>query len=132
VKLKVNLISNGKYFKAGEDIPDDASPHFASQYASEVEDGEDGEAEEASSAETLQQQRADLDPAAKPKIVKASGCEGKMKGKSYVKRDDRFVLASSVETLMPGETLYWHRPRSFGVREQFIAYSRVRSEADSL
>jgi hypothetical protein len=126
VKLKVNLISGGRYYKAGEDIPEDALPDFASRYASEVEDGE---AVGASYAQTLQQQRADLDDTAKPRIVKASG---RMKGKSFVKRDDRFVLASSVETLLPGETLYWHRPRSFGVREQFIAYSRVRGEADSL
>jgi hypothetical protein len=127
VKLKVNLISNGKYFKAGEDIPDDALPDFASRYASEAEDGE---AVEASYAETLQQQRADLDGTARPKVVKASG---KMKGKSFVKREDRFVLASSVETLLPGETLYWRRPRSFGVDERWIAYSKVRaSEADSL
>jgi hypothetical protein len=130
VKLKVNLISGGRYYKAGEDIPEDALPDFASRYASE---GEDGDAVDASYAETLQQQRSDLDDTTKPKVVKASGREGKMKGKSYVKREDRFILASSVETLLPGETLYWHRPRSFGVDEKWIAYSKVRaSEADSL
>jgi hypothetical protein len=129
MKLKVNLISGGRYYKAGEDIPEDALPGFASKYAVTV--SEDGDAVDESYAESLQRQKADLDDhhAAKPKAIKASP---KMKGKAFVKRDDRFVLAAKVENLIPGETLYWHRPRSFGISEQFIAYSRVRSEADSL
>jgi hypothetical protein len=127
MKLKVNLITGGKYFKAGEDIPDDELPEFATKYAMEAEPN--GDAVDDSYAETLQKQRADLDHTAKPKVVKR---EGQMKGKSFVKRNDRFVLASAVEALIPGEILYWHRPRAFGVTEKWIAYSRVRSEAESL
>lgn len=129
MKLKVNLISNGKYFKAGEEVADDLISDAMRKYAVTV--SEDGDAVDESYAESLQRQRANLDDnTAKPKVVKR---DHKMKGKSYVKREDRFVLASSVETLLPGETLYWHRPRSFGVDEKWIAYSKVRpNEPDSL
>ena len=127
MKLKVHLISGGKYYKAGEDIPEDALPEFASKYAIEAESN--GEAVEESYAETLQRQRSDADDLDGPK-VKAKAFTSK--GKSFVKRDGRFVLASAVENLIAGETLYWKRPRSFGVDERWIAYSRVRSEADSL
>jgi hypothetical protein len=127
MKLSVNVITGGRYFKAGEDVADDLISDAMRKYAVVV--SEDGDAVDASYAETLQKQRVGLDHVAKPKMVKR---EGQVKGKSYVKRADRFVLASAVEALIPGETLFWHRPRSFGVREQFIAYSRVRSEADSL
>jgi hypothetical protein len=128
MKLKVNLISGGHYYKAGEDIPESELPTFASKYAVTV--SEDGDAVDESYAQSLQQQRANLDhQSVRPKGVKTSG---QLKGKSYVKRNDRFVLASSVEALIPGETLYWNRPRSFGVDQRFIAYSKVRSEAESL
>jgi hypothetical protein len=33
VKLKVNLIANRKYYRAGEEIPDDELPPFARKYA---------------------------------------------------------------------------------------------------
>ena len=107
MKLSVNVITKGRYFKAGEDVPDDLISDAMRKYAVTV--SEDGDAVDESYAQTLQKQRADLDHVAKPKIVKR---EGTMKGKSFVKRNDRFVLASAVEALIPGEVLYWHRPRS--------------------
>ena len=57
MKLKVNLISGGRYYKAGEDIPEDELPDFASRYASDVDDGN---AVDESYAETLHRQRAQL------------------------------------------------------------------------
>ena len=128
MKLSANVITNGRYYKAGEDVPDDLISDAMRKYAVTV--SEDGDAvDDESYAQTLQKQRADLDHVAKPKVFKR---EGMMKGKSFVKRNDRFVLVSAVEALIPGEVLYWHRPRSFGITEKWIAYSRVRSEADSL
>ena len=44
--------------------------------------------------------------------------------KLYVKRQGKFVLASTAY-LVPGETLYRHRKRSFGVAEKFIKHSVV-------
>ena len=85
MKLKVNLISGGRYYKAGEDIPEDELPDFASRYAMETESN--SEVDE-SYVETLQKQRVGLDHVAKPKMVKR---EGMIKGKSFVQRNDRFV-----------------------------------------
>lgn len=79
MKLSVHLISKGRYYKAGTDIPDDELPEFASRYAVEAESN--GGVDE-SYAKTLQQQRAGLDHVAKPKMVKR---EGQIKGKSFVK-----------------------------------------------
>jgi hypothetical protein len=62
---------------------------------------EDGDAVDESYVQTLQKQRSDADDLDKPK-VKAKAFTSK--GKSFVKRDDRFVLASTVEALIPGET----------------------------
>jgi hypothetical protein len=46
---------------------------------------------------------------------------------SFVKRGDRFEPASKVDVI-PGETLYWHRKRSMGVTEKFIAFAKAGSE----
>jgi hypothetical protein len=47
-------------------------------------------------------------------------------GKLFVKRGGRFVASNSVERLIPGEKLYRHRPRTFGVAEKFIVFAVVK------
>jgi hypothetical protein len=98
-KLRVNIISKGKYWRAFEDIPEDELPEFAKNYLA---------------TESEIQQQADN---SESKIRKP-------KKKSFVKRGDDFVLASKVE-LIAGETLFWVRKRSFGVPETFIPFGKV-------
>jgi hypothetical protein len=66
--------------------------------------------------------------------VATTRASAKLKGKggkrSFVRRNGRFVLASSVEVI-EGETLYRHRPRSFGVSEKFIAFGKAKVRKES-
>ena len=48
--------------------------------------------------------------------------------RSFVRRGGRFLLASSLEDLREGETLYRRRPKSFGVSEKYIAFGKVRKK----
>ena len=88
MKLSVNVISKGKYYKAFEEIPDEElSPNLLRYVARH-----NGYAEE------IQQQRRDAD-----------GVEWKLQArlssKNYVKRGEAMKRADSVERI-PGEPLY--------------------------
>jgi hypothetical protein len=116
MRLSANVITQGRYYKSGEDIPDALLSDAMRKYA--VSD--------------IQQQRRDADDVESKGTIMGEEIrqalqKAKPKVKSYVKRGDRFELASKVD-LIAGEPLFWHRKRSFGVEENFIAYSRVRSE----
>lgn len=88
LRLRVNVISKGKYYRAGEDIPDDLlSPNLLRYVATG-----NGYAEE------IQQQRKDADGVEwKP--------QAKLSSRNYVKRDKAFKRAASAEAI-PGEALY--------------------------
>ena len=109
MRLRVNLIANGRYYVAGEDIAQDELPAWAGKYSVDV----DPPPAMATIAQRVQAPRAKLKPRPKPN-VKAS----------FVKRDGEFVTAANAE-LIPGEPLFWHRKKSFGVDERFIVYGRV-------
>jgi hypothetical protein len=64
---------------------------------------------------------ADDEEIAKPPVAKTSKAKS---GKSFVRRDGRYVLASSVE-LIENEKLFRHRKRQFGVPEKWIVFSKV-------
>ena len=76
---------------------------------------------------TLQKQRVESDGLDKPKLVRLKPRVVSKDRQSFVKRQGRFVLASSTQ-LIEGEKLFWHRKKSFGIDERFIAFSKVRSE----
>ena len=106
--LTHNVITHGRYYKAGEDIPNDLISDAMRKYA--VSD--------------IQQQRRDADNSeSKPATRKPRNRAG-----SYVERNGEFVSGSTVE-LVSGEKLYWLRKRQFGVDEKFIAFGRVPNEA---
>ena len=101
MRLSANVITKGRYYRAGEDVPDDLLTDALKKYEVTDEDPEESVTPK------------EVKPAAPRKL-----------SASYVNRDGRFVLASNVYPV-PGEILYWRRKRSFGVDEKYIAYSRV-------
>ncbi len=88
MKLSVNVISKGKYWKAGDEIPDEElSPNLLKYVARH-----NGYADE------IRQQRSDADGVEwKP--------QAKLSSRNYVRRGDVFKRAGSVE-MVPGEVLY--------------------------
>ena len=88
MKLAVNVISKGKYWRAGEDIPDEElSPNLLKYVARH-----NGYAEE------IQQQRSDADGVEwKP--------QARLSSRNYVKRGNIFKRAATAETI-PGEPLF--------------------------
>ena len=108
-KLRVNVISKGKYWKAYEEIPpEELSPNLLKYVASD-----NGYQEE------IQQQRNDADAVEwKP--------QPKLSSRNYVKRDAVFKRADSVETI-PGDSLYKRDVNANLPR--FVRYGKVRSDA---
>jgi hypothetical protein len=86
-RLSVNVISKGKYWKAGDEIPDEElSPNLLKYVARD-----NGYAEE------IRQQRNDADAVEwKPQ---------RLSSRNYVKREAAFKRAGSGE-MIPGEPLY--------------------------
>jgi hypothetical protein len=102
MRLRVHLISRGKYYEAGTDIPDDDLPEFATKYASEE----------------IQQQRNDADAVEwRP--------QAKLSSRRYVKREGAFKRAGSVE-MIPGEPLYKRDLNATSPR--YVRYGRVGSQ----
>ena len=101
-KLSVNVISKGKYWKAYEEIPpEELSPNLLKY----VDNGN----------EELRQQRSDADGVEwKP--------QAKLSSKRYVKRNQAFKRADSVETI-PGEPLYKRDVNS--IPPKFVRYGKV-------
>jgi hypothetical protein len=113
MRLSASVISKGKYYKAGEEIPENLLSDALRKY--EVTDDY-----------TLQQQRRDADDIeSKPALPRRPRNRNRVA--SFVKRGEHFEPASKVDVI-PGEILYWHRRKSFGVTEKFIAFGRVGSE----
>ena len=108
MRLSANVITHGRYYKVGEDIPDELISDAMRKYAVD-----------------LQEQRRDADNG---ESNVRTPRQRRRAAASYVKRGDGFEPASKVD-VMEGETLYWHRKRSFGVSEKFIAFGRVGNEA---
>jgi hypothetical protein len=75
MRLTYNVIINGRYFKAGEDIPDDLISDAVRKYA--VTDADDDEM-----SAPIEPERSKV----KPPKLKAS----------FVKREEKFVCASNV------------------------------------
>ena len=109
MKLSVNVISKGKYWRAGEDIPDEElSPNLLKYVARH-----NGYAEE------IQQQRSDADGVEwKP--------QARLSSKRYVRRGEAMKRADSVETI-PGEPLFKKDLNSPTPR--FVRYGKVQSNA---
>jgi hypothetical protein len=108
MKLKANVITKGKYYRAGEDIPDDLLSDALRKYALSPD-------EERS---VIEQQRSDADGVEwKPSQVKLSS-------KRYVKRGDGFKRVDSVETTV-GELLYKRDLNSPTPR--FVRYGKVQA-----
>jgi hypothetical protein len=108
MKLSVNVISKGKYWRAGEDIPDEELSSNLLQYVAR----HNGYADE------IRQQRNDADGVEwKPSQVKLSS-------KRYVKRGEAFKRVDSVETI-PGEVLYKRDLNSTSPR--FVRYGKVQA-----
>jgi hypothetical protein len=104
-KLSVNIISKGKYWKAGEEIPDEElSPNLVKFVASD-----NGYAEE------IRQQRSDADAMERKP-------QPKLSSRNYVKREAAFKRAGSVE-MIPGEPLYKKDLNALSPR--YIRYGRV-------
>ena len=106
-KLHVNVISKGKYWRAGDEIPpEELSPNLLKY----VDNGYQ---------EEIRQQRSDADAVEwKP--------QAKLSPRNYVKRDnDTFKRADSIETI-PGEPLYKKDLNAPSPR--YVRYGRVGSE----
>jgi hypothetical protein len=105
MKLSVNVISKGKYWRAGEDIPDEELSPNILQYV----------VRHNGYAEDIQQQRNDADGVEwKP--------QPKLSSRNYVKRNQAFKRADSVNTI-PGEPLYKRDLNSASPR--FFRYGKV-------
>ena len=111
MKLRANVITKGRYYKAGKDIPDDLLSDAMRKYAV----SEDGDGVDASYSEKIQRQRSDADW--KP--------QAKLSSRNYVKRNASFKRADSVETI-PGESLYKKDVGALSPR--YVRYGRVGSE----
>lgn len=85
MKLKFHCITGGRYFKAGEEVPD--APGAFAKYA--VSEGDGG----------LKTQRANADPMHSP-------------GGTHVKRGARWAKLGDVE-LEPGEPTYRRKGKAF-------------------
>jgi hypothetical protein len=109
-RLSVNVISKGKYYRAGEDIPDEELSPNLLQYVAR----HNGYAEE------IRQQRSDADG------VEWKPSQPKLSSKRYVKRGDAFKRVDSVETI-PGEALYKRDLNAPSSR--FVRYGKVQSNA---
>jgi len=104
MKLTHNVITKGRYYKAGEEIPDEELSPNLLKY---VDNGY---------AESIQQQRSDADAVEwKP--------QAKLSSRNYVKRDQAFKRAASVDTI-PGEPLYKKDVNSNSPR--FVRYGKVQ------
>jgi hypothetical protein len=102
----VNMIARGKYYRAGEDIPDEELSPNLLKYV----DNGNGYAEE------IQQQRTDADAMEwKPQ---------RLSSRNYVKRDQVFKRAGSVE-MIPGEPLYKRDENANPPR--FVRYGKVQA-----
>ena len=106
--LTHNVITQGRYYKAGEDIPNDLLSDATRKYAVSAD-------EERSK---LQQQRRDADE------VESKPAPSKLSSRNYVKRDDTFKRSDSVETI-PGEPLYKRDVNSNSPR--FVRYGKVQA-----
>ena len=105
MRLTHNVISKGKYWRAGEDIPDEELSPTLLKY---VNNG-NGYQEE------IQQQRSDADAVEwKP--------QAKLSSRNYVKRDNAFKRSDSVDTI-PGEPLYKRDVNS--IPPKFVRYGKV-------
>ena len=102
MKLRANVITKGRYYKAGEDIPDDLLSNTMRKYAVTV--SEDGDGMDADGVES------------KPGV--------KLSSRNYVKRDASFKRASSSETI-PGEPLYKKDLNAPSPR--FVRYGKVQT-----
>ena len=107
-RLSVNVISKGKYWKAGEDIPDEElSPNILKYVARN-----NGYVEE------IRHQRSDADG------VESKPSQPKLSSKRYVKRGDAFKRVDSVETTV-GEPLYKRDLNSTSPRS--VRYGKVEA-----
>jgi hypothetical protein len=107
MKLIYNAITKGRYFKAGEDIPDNLLSDALRKYEVRNDD---------CYSEAIQRQREEADDIeSKP---------APRRPRAFVKRGNNFVPASKTDVI-PGESLYWHRKRSMGVEEKFIAFAKA-------
>jgi hypothetical protein len=104
-RLRVSLISKGKYWQVFEDIPDDELPPFALKYVANESE--------------IQQQRRDAD------AIESKPTPSKLSARRYVKRDDTFKRSDSVETI-PGEPLYKRDLNATPPR--YVRYGKVRSD----
>ena len=109
-KLSVNVISKGKYWKAGDEIPDEELSANLFKY---VDNGNTYQAE-------IQQQRSDADG------VEWKPSQPKLSSKRYVKRGEAFKRADFVETI-PNEPLYKKDLNSPTPR--YVRYGKVQSNA---
>ena len=110
--LTHNVITHGRYYKAGEDIPNDLLSDAMRKYAVTI--SEDGDAVDDSYSKTLQKQREEADGKFQPRLS----------SRNYVKRDQVFKRADSVETI-PGEPLYKRNVNSTPPR--FVRYGKVQA-----
>jgi hypothetical protein len=109
MRLTHNVITKGRYYKAGEEIPDEELSPNLLKYV--VRDN--GYAEE------IRQQRSDADSMEwKP--------QSKLSSRNYVKRENVFKRVSSAETI-PGEPLYKKDLNAPSPR--FVRYGKVQSGA---
>jgi hypothetical protein len=111
VKLSVNLITGGKYYRAGDDIPAGDLPDFAAKYAM-ADDGNGG----VSSGTVVPEAPAEASPRAPTSAAKR-----------YVRRGTAFKSSGS-EEVIPGERIYERR----GWPPRFVRYGRVPAEVGSL
>ena len=109
MRLKVHLIAGGRYWRAGEEIPDEELPAFAFKYS------ETAPVNQASS-NTL------TDEQPKPPRRKRSS-----RRTTYVLRNDEYVPVNTLDgATYPGEGLYWLRPKEFGQPEKFIKFASAK------
>ena len=104
MKLRVHFLSRGRYWKAGEDIPDEDVPPNVRKYA----------VDSAEPVPELRAQRANADPPQLPK----------QKNGAHVKRGARWAKLADVE-LEPGEPTYRRKGKSFIRAGRFEKYARL-------
>jgi hypothetical protein len=103
VKLRVHFLSRGRYWKVGEDIPDEDVPPNVRKYA----------VDSAEPVPELRAERANADP---PHLPKQNG--------THVKRGARWAKLADVE-LEPGEPTYRRKGKAFIRAGRVEKYARL-------
>jgi hypothetical protein len=113
MRLKVHLIANGRYYRAGSEIPEEEMPSFAFKYLD-------------SSAFMPPINQAASSTFTEPEKPKPARKRSSRR-LSYVTRNGKYVPVNTLDgATIPGEPLFWLRPKEFGQPEKFIKFASAK------